>query len=460
MQAAVRPNLAAAGAALIGASVVAASTIAPPPEVHLPDIHAPAVVERVFDVSLTAAANPLAAYSHVVQAALTNINSLIESAEPGRVLGEVLANQSTNLGQALGAVGVAGGAVAGAAARVPAVLLTAAGQLAGGNIAGATDTLLQLPLQLALPLTNVLPALANLITRPLQNVVNVVNAFTSDQLGTILAFSGFIAPLISTPAAAAVAVQNVVTAVASLNPAAIVNAALTAPATIADGLLNGGYGPDLAGLVGLEGVKVFAGGLLSATGLSIGDDGSIVVNTGGPLAALQQVLAKIAGAIAAPPATTVKLAATDATSIPSATPHTVSLAPAASTTKPAETTAAETTPAETKPTKTATATDTTATDDTTAEAKPADTKPADTKAEPIKADEAKADEAKTDEAKADEAKPAKGVDVRGGNKVSPSPTKTSESTSSKSGGDSAAAAHETHGAADADAGAAPSKDAA
>lgn len=466
MHVAVRPNLAAAGVALVGASVVAASSIAPLPDVHLPDIHAPALVERAFDVSLTAASDPLAAYSQVLQNALAGLNTLISTAQPGQVLSEVLANQSANAAEALAAVGSAGGAVAGALAQAPAALITAAGQLAAGNISGATNTLLQLPLDIALPLTNALPALADLITKPLQNVVNVINAFTSDQLGTMLALSGFIAPLISTPAAAAVAVQNVLAAVATLNPVAIANAVLTAPATVADGLLNGGYGPNLAGLAGLppDQINVVAGGLLSPTGLSIGDDGSLTINTGGPLAALQQVLAKIAGAITAPAAATVQLAATDATSIPSATPQTVSLASAeaAPTAKPAES-KAPATPSTEKDT---------ATSETKADATSAD-KPAEVKTPEDKASEAPSKDTTTKDTTTKDAttkdtttdadsttKPAKDVDVKGGNKVEPTKsvsTDTPKAGDTKLAADTSAAAGESH----ADSGAsASSKDAA
>jgi type IV secretion system protein VirD4 len=50
--------------------------------------------------------------------------------------------------------------------------------------------------------------------------------------------SGFIAPLISTPAAAATTIQNVIGAVGTGNPAAGVGALLGAPGTVVDGLLN------------------------------------------------------------------------------------------------------------------------------------------------------------------------------------------------------------------------------
>lgn len=452
MQVAVRPNLAAAGAALACASVVAASSIAPLPDVHLPAIQAPAVVERVFDVSLAAATNPLEAYSKLLQDALAGVDTLISTAKPGQVLANVLANQGANVSQALAAAGAAGGAVAGAVTQVPAALVTAVGQLAAGNVAGATNTLLALPLDVALPLTDALPALLDLIAKPLQNVVNIVNAFTRDPLSTQLALAGFIAPLISTPAAAAVAVQNVLAAVATLNPVAVVNALLTAPATVADGLLNGGYGPNLAPIVGLDGLNIVAGGLLSPTGITLGDDGMINVNTGGPFAGLQAVLATIAGAIA-PQAAAVQLAATDATSIPAASPLTLSAVPAetSAVAAPAEAPADAATDGSASA---ATESDSSATESATPE--PANTEPAKTEAAktepaktepatseptetaPTKTDSTKADSTKTESTKAEPATTGKDVDVKAGNKVEP--TKSAAADSAKTGSTSTAGA--------------------
>jgi hypothetical protein len=78
---------------------------------------------------------------------------------------------------------------------------------------------------------------------------------------------------------------------------AVANAIIAAPATIADGLLNGGYGPDLGSLAGIppgSGISVVAGGLLNSSGGSFDPvTGNFVINTGGPLYALQQVIKMI-----------------------------------------------------------------------------------------------------------------------------------------------------------------------
>ncbi|WP_029113607.1 hypothetical protein [Mycobacterium sp. URHB0044] len=322
MQVAVRPHV-TAGVALVGASLIAASTISPMPDIHLPEVHLPAI--HTANVHLAALVNPLEVYAQVFQDALANAGTLADNALPGQLLKQLIANQVSSAATLAAAVQTTGGDIATAlTTQVPQLLQTAVTQLAAGNVSGAVNSLLQGPLAVVLPAVDLLPALQTILTKPLQNLVNVVNSFTSDPLATELLLSGFIAPLISTPAAAAVAFQNVLSAVGTLNPVAVASAILAAPAVVADGLLNGGYGPDLGALVS-PGLTVKAGGLLSSPGLVFNDDGSFFVNTGGPLAALQQVLQKIATAIAPPAPATAQVAKTDIASVPSAGAATLTL---------------------------------------------------------------------------------------------------------------------------------------
>lgn len=318
MQLAARPYL-TAGVALAGASVIAASSVTPLPDIHLPDIHLPAI--STANVHLTTLENPLEAYAQVLQNLFANVGTLASTARPGQVLQQILANQlggATGLGAALQTTG---GDLAQALTTLPALVQTAVGQLAAGNIAGAVSTVLTAPVAVAFPLTNLLPALATALTTPVQNLVNVVNAFLApgNLLSTELDVAGLIAPLISTPAAVALAAQNVIGAITTANPAGVVGALLTAPATIADGILNGGIGPDLGPLVAPTlGIPVFAGGLFSPSAFVNGVNG-FFVNTGGPIYALEQVLNTIAGALAPPAATAVKPVQADPASIPATT---------------------------------------------------------------------------------------------------------------------------------------------
>ena len=319
MQFAARPYL-TAGATLVGASAIVASSIAPLPAIGIPDIDLPAV--SVAGVNLAASGNPLDAYAQVLQNLVANVDTLASAARPGQVLRQILANQradATGLGAALQTTGAD---LAQVLTTLLALVRTAVGQLAAGNIAGAVSTLLTAPVALAFPLTNLLPALATALTTPVRNLVNVVNAFLApaNLLQTELDVAGLIAPLISTPAAVALAVQNVIGAITKGNPADVLGALLIAPATIADGILNGGIGPDLGPLVAPTlGIPVFAGGLFSPSAFVNGANG-FFVNTGGPIYALEQVLNTITAALKAPAAAAaVKPVRADPASIPATT---------------------------------------------------------------------------------------------------------------------------------------------
>jgi len=336
MQAAVRRPQFAAGVAFVGASVIAAAAVTPMPEIHLPDVSLPTI--HAAEVNLAALANPIDLYAQVFQTALANTNTLIENTVPGQLLNQILQNQVRSAASLLSGLSTAGGGIAAAATQVPAALATAVNQLTAGNVEGAVNTLLGVPLAVAAPALNLLPVLGTVLTQPLTNLVNVVNAFTKDPLTTLLAVSGFVAPLISAPAAAVAAVQNVINAVGTGNLGAVANAIVSAPATIADGILNGGYGPNLGPIAGIpesSGIIVKAGGLLSSnTGVVDPTTGLFVINTGGPLYALQRVIEIITQAIkpVAPTPTIASLAAAAAATI------TLSTAPAASADKPTDTT--------------------------------------------------------------------------------------------------------------------------
>lgn len=314
---------AAAGVALFGATVIAASAVLPATDFHLPQALSPHVL--VADVGLTAASNPLDLYRQLFLDAGANVQTLLENTHPGQVVTQLIANQlSSAVALGHGLATAAGGGIADAVTtQVPELVHAALTELAAGDIAGATNTLLQIPLAVVLPAAGLLPVLADVITKPLQNVINVIHAFTADPLATLLAVSGFIAPLISIPAAAAEAIQTVVSSVGTGDPKNFVHALVSAPAVFLDGVLNGGVGPDLGPLVS-PGLPVKAGGLLSSAGFVFNDDGSFYLNTGGPLYSLQQVLKMVKDAIT-PPATVPAVATEEVTAIPSAGAATVTL---------------------------------------------------------------------------------------------------------------------------------------
>jgi hypothetical protein len=348
MEIAVRPHI-AAGVALLGAGVIAVSPMAPP----VPDIHLPSVSTAANNlVALTSPLHLGDAYNQVLQAAITNIQGLIQNVadDPTPILNKIIADQSASLSNLAAALQTAGGAAATTlTAQVPALLQTALNQLAASNVSGAVNTLLEIPVAIAAPALNLLPALQQMITQPITNLVNVIQAVTAP-LNAPLELVGLVAPLISMTGATGVAIQNVVSALGTGDIQNVANAVLTAPATIADGLLNGGYGPDLGPLVG-QPISVFAGGLLSLSTLVFGGPTGVFVKTAGPLGSLLFLRDIIAAALQPPkPATTAAAAAkvkTDPAALPEASAPTIAL-PAGETptdTKPTTAPTAGTTPA-------------------------------------------------------------------------------------------------------------------
>ena len=82
-------------------------------------------------------------------------------------------------------------------------------------------------------------------------------------LGTL----GLLGPLISGPGAAGTATQDVINALGSGNLANIISALIGAPATVLDGVVNGGYGPNLGPLLGAPSlITILAGGLINPEG--------------------------------------------------------------------------------------------------------------------------------------------------------------------------------------------------
>lgn len=295
MQRAVRSSV-TASVALFGAGVIAASPIAPPvPDLHLPAIHLDAT-------KLAAAVSPIDTYKQVLETATANLQALVDAANPGEVLRQIVANQVasfTDLGAALGS---SGSELFTALTRTaPDALRTALTALAAGDVETATNALLFVPLAVAQPIINVLPALEKFSTQPIQNLINVAKIF-ADPVGDAMIAVGLLSPLIEGIAATGTAVQNVIDAARTGNAQQVANAILTGPATIIDGVLNGGYGPDLGPLVG-GGITVLAGGLLSQAGVVFDPSGNFFIKLGGPINTLQTLAHQIATALK-PPATT------------------------------------------------------------------------------------------------------------------------------------------------------------
>ena len=202
--------------------------------------------------------------------------------------------------------------------QVPELLAQAQKQFDGGDTAGGIDSLFAALLAPVTPFNAVGGVLASALGQPLANLGQVVTALSRPEFVTGLTLS-LVGPLISTVGAAGVAFQDVVDAFGSGDPTRITNALVKAPATILDGFLNGGYGPDLSplltggiaaetatlagdGTARIERRKVYAGGILSGVQVAKAEERSIAIDDGsrilpGPIGGLQATRLTVARAL-------------------------------------------------------------------------------------------------------------------------------------------------------------------
>jgi hypothetical protein len=322
----------------------------------------------------------------------------------------------------------------------PPLLQAAIGDLTKGNVEDAINNVLSAAIGTVFPIQGVIqPLLAATVTTPLQAVVdainsvgplgailsnplqNVVNVINAVQDGGVLSplsqvVTGLLGPAISGAGAFGAAVDSVGKALGAGNPAGALAAIVNAPATVLDGVLNGGFGPNLAALAGFppDQVLVVAGGLLSGA-LTLTNIDPLTVQLAGTINSLQALVQSIAKAIVPPAVTpavkTSTLAAPAA--LPAAPAKTVTLetgSSAASVPVKTDTSAAASDAPAEKPESTGTTTKDSSTGSTGTESS-STTKDSTTKPESTET----------------------GTDVTTGNKTDPKPTSGSEST--KPGGD-------------------------
>lgn len=436
MHTAARP-FASVGVSLAGAAAIAVAPVMAPTvstQIH----HMEAQIERAA-VHLTAAVNPFEAYAQAFNNTVASLQTIVSTAQtngPTPILTAALNNQLAALQDLLKLVTSPGSvkvdpspqpAVPFASAppllnalgstlgqigtnlttAVPPLLAAAVNDLAKGNVEDATNQLLLVGLNALIPLTNLLGPGINSIAyplqglvsaidklgplgviaaNPLQNAVNVLNTLNQGFGGlqpsnALVIVGGLLGPLIQAPAALGAAVQDVIDATRTGDLGKVATALVSIPATVINGVLNGGYGPDLSTVIdtGLPGVPLYAGGLLTSFGINIGGGPlGFTVNLPGPVAALQLLQKLVADALKPPPITTTKTAAANA--VPATDATTIAL-PAATTVKalPAKAATETAQPADRPTTKTdTTKTDTPKTDPTSSAdtaTKPAVTKP-------------------------------------------------------------------------------------
>jgi hypothetical protein len=275
-------------------------------------------------------ASVLRAYTEVLMQAGENTGQLVGSyiRDPAPIVGQIARNL-------LGTGQDFGRAVSDALSRsvdalrndVPPLLKQAREQFQSGDVSGGVDSLLAALVAPLTPFNEVGGAIAAALGQPFASIGRVVTALAQPEfvVGAVLSVLG---PVISTVGATGVAIQHIFDAVGGGNaseqlavgtkaPGALIRALAVAPATILDGLLNGGYGPDLSPLLGrpasteeaaalIERGRVLAGGLLSGVQVKRAEralvDRAAVIGEGdrilpGPIGGIQAVRLTVARAI-------------------------------------------------------------------------------------------------------------------------------------------------------------------
>ena len=259
MHTALRPYM-TTGVALVGASVIAVTPISPPPD----EIHMPAPRVSSASVELTAAFDPITAYTQLFTNTFNNLVGLGGEvlADPAPILRQVLTNSIGNAKIIGGSLQSAGAGVMTTIQGLPAELETARDQLSAGDFAGAVNTVFSYVL--AGLLFNIgLPLIEGPAT-VVQNVAgNLDNVAKNGTLALLLVALAPIYPINATVSAFGALGQDILTSAGSGDFVGVVSDLVSAPAVLADAFLNG-FPSDLPSTIDP------AGGLLTTSAVGFG----------------------------------------------------------------------------------------------------------------------------------------------------------------------------------------------
>lgn len=317
-----------------------AGAIAVTPIQQLPHIQVQAISHSVSTAAVNLTGNAFDLYGEVLKTSVTNLQSDVKSyLDMGvfPVLRQILTNQVGTMTGLIDALGDSGRAVVTALTQqAPSYIGAALGDLGKANIEGALNNLqlaIVLPIMAAInPLGTLPTALGNLVSQPLQSIINIAKDLPNILLNVGL---GVIGPVAGGLGAVGAAVQHVINAVKAGNLGKLATAVIQAPATIVDGILNGGYGPNLGALLGINipGFNIYGGGLFGG-GASLPTGGTISGTLQSLVAIVKSILnditpTKAAAAAKAAATTATTKAVSDVASVPSTTATTVALSTAA-----------------------------------------------------------------------------------------------------------------------------------
>jgi hypothetical protein len=333
LQAAVRSSV-LSGAVLLTAGAIAVAPLQPLPRIQT-------IEHSVSTAAVNLTSNAFDLYGQVLQTSVANLQSDVKSyLDMGvfPVLQQILTNQVGTMTGLIDALGDNGRAAFTALTNdTPTYVETALGDLGQANVEGALNNL-QLAILLPVfalinPLSTLPTALGDLVSQPLQSMINIAKDLPNILLDVGL---GVIGPLAGGLGAVGAAAQNVINAVKAGNLGQLATAAIQAPATVVDGILNGGYGPNLGPLVGLDipGFNILAGGLIGG-GATLPNGYTIAGTLASLVSIVRAVVADVtpkttaAAAAKAAATTATTKAVSDVASLPSASATAVTLSAAA-----------------------------------------------------------------------------------------------------------------------------------
>ncbi|BBZ59714.1 hypothetical protein [Mycolicibacterium monacense] len=261
MQQTVRSYL-TAGVAVVGAGALALAPIQAV-DSTLSDTRIPAVFSG--PVGLTAISNPT--YEEVFTRASENFEALVSyffeqydnDATPIQV---IIQNQTANLETIAEAARNTVDAVGTALTEtVPNQIRDAIDALGEGDFYSAVNLLVGAAIAPVAPLIFLAQPIQAALTQTLTNAVNAFT-FVTDPLTLGIQLLSVVGPVINAAAAAVASVQAIVDSFDGGDP---LREIVNAPATILNGFLSGGYGPDFGAVLGGGALPfgIFAGGLLT-----------------------------------------------------------------------------------------------------------------------------------------------------------------------------------------------------
>lgn len=222
------------GVALVGASAIALTpVVAYSPAVQLPSL-------RSADVQMAAFVNPIEEWVQVIGTSFTNLSALgtqVQS-DPTPILSKLASNFLANANTVVDTASQTFGQAVATFAAMPEAFLTAAQQVAAGQVADAVQTIwsnvLLPPAFLAIiPISSAIPIMQNAV----QNVANVIGALGGVNL--LLTGIAVISPIYATITQFGNSAQAVVDAVKAGDFVTAASAIVNAPAQLVNAFLNG-----------------------------------------------------------------------------------------------------------------------------------------------------------------------------------------------------------------------------